>query len=153
MGSEVMVRLPFVSRAAAPGTEPTPAATAARSILIADDNVDAGQSLGYLLRAYGHQVVVVEDGLNAVTEALRRRPQVVILDIEMPKLNGYEVARQLRAEGLSNCVLVALTGYAQERDRIRAREAGFDHHFAKPLEVDQLLAVLGEIGKPFATPA
>lgn len=143
-----MVRLPFVSQGDSDDAEPEPSGNAAsRHILIADDNVDAGQSLGYLLRAYGHNVVVVEDGVDAVTEAVRRRPDVVILDIDMPKMNGYDVARRLRAEGLTDCVLVALTGYAQDRDRARAHEAGFNHHFAKPLEVDQLLAVLEGCGR------
>ena len=143
-----MVRLPFVSRkSSTPPDTATPADNRVqRCILIADDNVDAGQSLGYLLRAYGHEVVVVEDGLTAVTEALRRHPRMVILDIDMPGLNGYEAARQLRAQGLTDCVLVALTGYAQERDRQRARDVGFDHHFAKPLEVDRLLELLPQPG-------
>jgi CheY-like chemotaxis protein len=149
-GSEFMVRLP--SAPGLPTQRPGPGrnmddAAMAQHILVADDNVDAAESLGYLLRTFGHEVVVVYDGLNAVIEAVRMRPDVIILDIDMPKMNGYDVARHLRtAEGLTDSVLVALTGYAQERDRQRAREAGFDHHFAKPLDVDRLTAVLRTCG-------
>jgi CheY-like chemotaxis protein len=119
---------------------------APRRVLIVDDNIDSAQSLGELLRAFGHNVNIAYDGASAISDATRLQPDVVILDIGLPRMNGYEVAQQLRSRvGLTATVLVALTGYAQERDRINAQEAGFDHYFAKPLDIDRLADVLGGI--------
>lgn len=113
------------------------------NILIADDNVDAAESLGELLNAFGHQVHIVHDGQNALDEASRLRPDVVILDIGLPAMDGYEVARRLRADAnLATALLLAVTGYAQERDRIDAQQAGFDHHLAKPIDIARLTSLL-----------
>jgi PAS domain S-box-containing protein len=148
-GSEFTVTLPI--RQPPPGTadsqeDAEPSAlhdTPRRSILIVDDNVDAAESLGEFLKVSGHTIRIVHDGAAAVNEAVRLQPDVVILDIGMPAMNGYEVAQRLRTEvGLKSSLLLAVTGYAQERDRLTAEAAGFDHHFAKPLDIRKLKAVL-----------
>ena len=109
-----------------------------------DDNADAADGLAEYLRACGHDVRTAGGGPDAIGEASRMRPEVVLLDIGMPDMDGHEVARRLRAEfGSRACLLVALTGYGQESDRRLSREAGFDHHLVKPIDVrklDRLLA-------------
>ncbi|NEX61890.1 response regulator [Noviherbaspirillum galbum] len=118
-----------------------------KSILIVDDNVDAAESLGEFLKVSGHKVEVTFDGATAVQTAGKLRPDVVILDIGMPRMNGYEVARSLRSDaGLAHTILVAVTGYAQEKDRSRAQESGFDYHFAKPIDIPRLVDVLNRAG-------
>ena len=145
-GSEFVVTLPLGQAPEAAGSAPTdrlPAPSAGRKILIVDDNVDAAESLCELLRLFGHEVHTAHDGMQALGEAARIKPHMVILDIGLPSMDGYEVAQRLRADKrLAPMVLVALTGYAQERDRLNAHEAGFDHHFAKPLDIGKLTAVL-----------
>lgn len=114
-----------------------------RKILIVDDNIDAAVSLGEFLKISGHAIHIAHDGISAIRDAAHLQPDVVILDIGMPALNGYQVAQQLRTDvGLTSTLLLAVTGYAQERDRIAARAAGFDHHFAKPLDMRKLQAIL-----------
>jgi PAS domain S-box-containing protein len=114
-----------------------------RKILIVDDNLDAAESLGEFLKACGHIVHITHDGASAIDEAIRLRPDAIILDIGLPSMNGYEVAQRLRSmAGLASSLLIAVTGYAQERDRLSAEAAGFDHHFAKPLDVTRLAALL-----------
>jgi PAS domain S-box-containing protein len=114
-----------------------------RKILIVDDNVDAAESLGEFLKISGHAIHLAHDGASAIRTAAQLQPDVVILDIGMPALNGYQVAQRLRADvGLNSSLLLAVTGYAQERDRVAARAAGFDHHFAKPLDIRRLQAIL-----------
>jgi len=114
-----------------------------RCLLIADDNDDAAESLAVLLRMEGHEVVVVGNGRDALNAVSALRPSVVLLDIGMPDISGYEVARQLRQtqEGHS-LTLIALTGWGQERDKLRARDAGFDHHFTKPIDPNTLLELV-----------
>jgi CheY-like chemotaxis protein len=114
-----------------------------RCLLIADDNDDAGESLAVLLRMEGHEVVVVSNGRDALNAVSALRPSVVLLDIGMPDISGYEVARQLRQtqEGRS-LTLIAVTGWGQERDKLRALEAGFDHHFTKPIDPNTLLELV-----------
>ncbi len=103
-------------------------------VLIVDDNVDAAQALEALLTAMGQETQIAYDGLAALAEVERFRPDLVLLDIGMPKLDGYEVAQQLRATpGGNRIVLAAVTGWGQEADRRRARDAGFDHHCGKPV--------------------
>jgi len=120
--------------------------TSAPEILIVDDNVDAAESLGEVLKACGYRTHVAHDGPRALNEAARLRPEVVILDIGMPTMNGYQVARHLRTDvGLSKSVLVALTGYSEESDRASAEHAGFDYHFVKPLDISQLTQVLSNL--------
>jgi CheY-like chemotaxis protein len=110
-------------------------------ILVADDNRDAASSLATLLTLDGHDVRVANDGAQALVEAESFRPHVALLDIGMPKRNGYEVARTIRAAGWGrSMVLAAVTGWGQDEDKRRAMEAGFDQHFTKPLDLDVLAA-------------
>ena len=153
-GSEFVVRLPVRQAAASPLALPPPVASPARPagrrcrVLAVDDSVDAVEFLARLLRLSGHEVEVAYDGPSAVQAALAMRPDVVLLDIGLPGLTGYEVARQLRQEpALKNTVLVALTGYGRESDRQRSRNAGFSYHLVKPAgvsEVEEILATVDE---------
>lgn len=112
-------------------------------ILIVDDNRDAADSLGLILKLKGSEVRVVYDGLEALAAAVDFRPTVVLLDIGLPSLNGYDVARELRRmPPTSDALLIATTGWSQPSDRERSRHAGFDHHLVKPIEPALLLAVL-----------
>ncbi|HEU5180417.1 MAG TPA: ATP-binding protein [Candidatus Polarisedimenticolia bacterium] len=117
-----------------------------RRILVADDSHDAAKSLTLLLRQCGHEVYTAFDGMEAVLSAQECRPEVMIVDIGMPKMNGYEVARRIRelpwAKGVC---LVALTGWGQEADRHRARESGFDTHLVKPVDPDAINALLSKL--------
>jgi signal transduction histidine kinase/DNA-binding response OmpR family regulator len=114
-----------------------------RRILVVDDNVDGAQSLAMLLRTVGHEVQVYHDGLKALESARTFRPDVVLLDIGLPGLNGFEVAERLRGQsGGGELLLVAITGYGQASDVRRAQEAGFDHHFIKPIDPDVLQDLL-----------
>jgi signal transduction histidine kinase len=140
-GSEFTLRLPlFVEKEAAtdgaqlaPSIEPV--IQVRRNILIADDNQDALESLALMLRLEGHEVHCASDGEEALALAGQRRPEIVVLDVGMPKLDGCEVARRIRAESWGrDAVLVALTGWGQEVDRRRSREAGFDMHLVNPVD-------------------
>ena len=105
-------------------------------------------SLAMLLQESGHEVRTAHDGPTALEAALDYRPDVVLLDIGLPGLNGYEVAKRLRQQpALQNVVLVAMTGYGQETDRQRSQEAGFDHHLVKPVDHKQLSEVLATVTK------
>jgi CheY-like chemotaxis protein len=145
-GSEFVVRLPLADAdadapaAASPGAAPPRRADAALQVLIADDNHDAAASLAALLELEGHRVEVVHDGADAL-EALRRaRPELALLDIGMPKVNGYEIARRTRAEPWGRATtLVAVTGWGQDSDRERALAAGFDRHGVKPIDPNAAL--------------
>ncbi|MBX3622046.1 MAG: response regulator [Rhizobacter sp.] len=150
-GSRFTVRLPFdeatqtgpAPRAAAPEAS-TALATAARlHVLVADDNIDFATSLAELLRSGGHRVTVVHDGAAALEAAQREAPDVALLDIGMPYVNGYEVARRLRAQpAIRGTMLVAITGWGQAADRDEAARAGFDRHLTKPVEPAVLQALL-----------
>jgi PAS domain S-box-containing protein len=148
-GSEFVVRLPVVLISASE----TPPATVtdqptARSlrVLMVDDNVDTVESLAMLLLMEGHEVRTAHDGLQGLAAALEYRPDVVLLDIGLPGLNGYEVAKQIRQHpALKNVVLVAMTGYGQEADRQRSQEAGFDHHLVKPARFEQVQKILASV--------
>jgi len=113
-----------------------------------DDNVDAAQSLAMLLKVSGHQVRMAHTGPTALQEALDYRPNAVLLDIGLPGMDGYEVAKRIRQQpALQNVVLVAMTGYGQETDRHRSREVGFNAHLVKPADfgkVQQILATNSE---------
>ncbi len=115
-------------------------------VLVVDDNVDAAQTLGLLLKATGHDARMAYDGVSAVKVALEFLPNVVLLDIGLPGLDGYEVAKRLRQDSsLDGVVLVAVTGYGQATDKLRSQDAGFNHHLIKPADfarVQQLLATL-----------
>jgi CheY-like chemotaxis protein len=114
-----------------------------RRVLVVDDNQDAALSLAMWLELIGHKTHCAHDGLQAVEAAAMFRPDVVLLDIGLPKLNGYEAARKIRAQPWGNGVtLVALTGWGQEEDRQRSTEAGFDSHMVKPVDIDDLTKLL-----------
>ena len=120
-----------------------PAAVGCLRVLLVDDNVDGADSLATLVRLAGHEARVAHDGPAALEAAAAFRPQVVVLDIGLPGLTGYEVARRLRADpDLSGASLVAVTGYGRDEDRERARQAGFDHHLVKPVAFAELLNLL-----------
>jgi signal transduction histidine kinase len=123
-----------------------PADRVKRRILLADDNSDALESLATLLELGGHEVVTASNGALALECAERHRPEVALLDIGMPMLDGYEVARRIRVQPWGQSVtLVALTGWGQDSDRRRSREAGFDSHLVKPLDLDKLTELLEKL--------
>jgi PAS domain S-box-containing protein len=137
-GSEFVVRLPTVAAGPTDAAEKRPGREAAprRRVLVVDDNLDAAESLAMLLRLEKHTVHTAHDGPAALLEAEAFRPEVVLLDIGLPRMDGYEVARRLREElGLKAALLVAVTGYGQEEDRRRSEEAGFDAHLTKPADL------------------
>ena len=107
-----------------------------RRVLVVDDNRDAAEMLAEGLRLQGHEVRVAYDGPEALRVAGELDPEVALLDIGLPVMNGYELARHLRARGGTRCHLVAMTGYGQESDRARARQHGFDAHVVKPVDLD-----------------
>ncbi|AUX48835.1 hypothetical protein SOCE26_103770 [Sorangium cellulosum] len=145
-GSEFVVRLPV----AADDTTPAPPEEARRPsavtrklrVLVVDDNADAASVLADALRAMGQEVWIANDGPHALKAAVDHRPDVVFLDIGLPGMDGYEVARRLREAGLWSGVLVALTGYGQQSDRRLAKAAGFDVHFVKPVSMQALAHVI-----------
>ncbi len=117
---------------------------APRRVLVVDDNEDAADSLALLFSVRGDDVRVAYDGMQAVEADLEFRPHVLLLDIGMPKLSGYDVARRVRSVRGKAVLIVAITGWGQDTDRARAREAGFDHHFTKPVDFDALAALIDE---------
>lgn len=144
-GSEFVVRLPCLP--------PTPAETPAETrsdvipvhgkrILLVDDNLDVADSMAMVLKLLGHTVIMAYDGREALNVALHERPDVVLLDIGLPYLNGYEACRAMRNAGLTRTLIVALTGYGQEEDRRKAEQAGFDYHLPKPVDIDKLEALM-----------
>ena len=119
---------------------------AARRILVVDDNEDSAESLTILLSLAGHKTHTAYDGLEAIEAAATFRPDVILLDIGLPRLNGYEVARKIREQPWGQAVvLVALTGWGQEEDRRRSREAGFNHHLTKPVDPLALTRLLASL--------
>jgi CheY-like chemotaxis protein len=149
-GSRFTVRLPNVVTArldlVSPGAAVNGQASAARRILLADDNRDAAESLAIILRLEGHEVELAHDGDAALRAFAERRPDVALLDIGMPKANGLDVARQIRAtpDG-KDVLLIAITGWAQDSDKAQSRAAGFDHHLTKPIEPESLISLLGAL--------
>jgi PAS domain S-box-containing protein len=146
-GSEFTVRLPVAGKDLGERSRKPRggfgASLAPLSVLVADDNQDAADSLGTLLRSMGADVRVVYDGRSALAALETRRPDVALLDIGMPMMDGYELARRIRERSDSDeIVLIALTGWGQTDDRRRALEAGFDHHVGKPAEVSELRALM-----------
>ncbi len=148
-GSEFIVRLPLARVAEAAPHHDDAASEApleGRRVLVVDDNGDAAESLALLLQSAGAEVHTALDGPAGLAAARRFLPHAVLLDLGMPGMDGFEVARRLRAEpGLAGLALVALTGWGQEEDRKRTRGSGFDHHLTKPVDVDRLMDIFGKI--------
>jgi signal transduction histidine kinase/CheY-like chemotaxis protein len=157
LGSEFIVRLPAIEAPMPPRQEADASGEKSRSgkkirILVADDLRDSANSLAMILRLAGHDVQTAHDGLEAVQAAATFWPDVVLLDIGMPKMNGYEAARHIRKQPWGKEVaLIALTGWGQEEDKRKALEAGFDHHLTKPVEAGDLENLLAHIN-PAAQP-
>jgi CheY-like chemotaxis protein len=148
-GTEVIIRLPapaLVAPGPRPASTPAPAAEPERApvrVLVADDNEDAAESLRVVLELMGAQAWAVYDGQAALAAAAELQPEVILLDVGMPLMNGHDVARAIRQEGWGrNVLLVALTGWGQDDDRRRSKEAGFDHHMVKPVEMPALRSLL-----------
>ncbi|MFO1065990.1 MAG: ATP-binding protein [Pirellulales bacterium] len=149
-GSEFTVRLPRIHNVEPVRTTGTvrPRNGTAKQILVVDDNRDAAVSLALMMRMLGHETRTAHDGLEALDQAAEFRPDVVLLDIGMPRLNGYDTARRMReTEWGRSCFLIALTGWGQEEDRRRSREAGFDAHLIKPVDPAALESMLNHIPK------
>jgi CheY-like chemotaxis protein len=114
-----------------------------RRVLIVDDNHDAADALGMALGLEGHSIETAHDGPEALAAAAEFEPDAVVLDIGLPEMDGYEVARRLRGNPrFANLLLLAVSGYGRDDDRRRSREAGFDHHLTKPVSVDELNALI-----------
>jgi signal transduction histidine kinase/two-component SAPR family response regulator len=161
-GSEFVICLPLMTPAVLPavGDQLTAEYQAARPqhrrILVADDNLDALESLAALLALNGHEVHRAQDGAAALQAAMRHRPEVIFLDIGMPQMDGYEVARRIRAhEWGKELLLIAVTGWGQESDRQRSFAAGFDFHLVKPVDLEKLNQLLSKVSAAdtAATPA
>src|SRR5581483_7778696 len=152
-GSEFVVELPLVDLPATAEIKAPEAAvrdsTGSRRVLVVDDNIDAASTLGELLRASGHVVRLAHDGSTALALAGEFAPEVALVDIGLPLMDGYEVARRLRRECADNALrIVAVSGYGAESDRRRSAEAGFDAHLVKPVVVDKLQQVLRSTSSP-----
>jgi two-component system, sensor histidine kinase len=133
-------------RASASGDEPEAGASRRLRVLVGDDEPDTVVTLKVLLEDEGHEVIGVHDGGDVLREARKSPPDAVILDIGMPGLNGYDVARALRAMFGRACpTLIAVTAYASAPDKLVGKDAGFHHHFGKPVALDDLLAALSEV--------
>jgi CheY-like chemotaxis protein len=154
-GSEFVVRLPILAATPRSISEPAvsePSQAAGRRILIVDDSEDGAETLAMLLQFGGHETHKAHDGVEAIDLAERLRPDAVLLDIGLPGMNGYEVCSRIRKEPWGKeMVLVALTGWGQEEDRVRSREVGFDAHMVKPVDFRVLLKLLASL--PAATEA
>ncbi len=153
-GCELVIQLPALSmqmKSDAPSPTDLPKAVVSQQILVVDDNRDGADSLAQILQCYGHQVECAYDGIEALASAARRRPEVVICDIGLPKVDGYEVVKRLRAElALRGALCIALTGYGDEKDKSKAVEAGYDYHLTKPIDPQVLLRF---ISSPVIAPA
>jgi CheY-like chemotaxis protein len=145
-GSEFTVTLPAI-----PQPTPSPAGTPAAGpqpgqcsrILIVDDNEDTAHGLARLLKLPGNDIRTAHDGPAAIAEALAFRPEVILLDIGLPGMDGFQVARQLRRQGFQDAVIIAVCGYGQDEDRLRSQEAGFNDHLVKPVDYDTLIGLIG----------
>ncbi|HQZ69245.1 MAG TPA: ATP-binding protein, partial [Planctomycetaceae bacterium] len=155
-GSEFVVRLPLwneedgrsQNEAGLDGSGSCSAPPVALKVLVVDDNVDTVLSFSMLLKAAGHDVRTAHDGPAAILAAVDYRPDVVLLDIGLPGLNGFEVAKRLRQDpAFKKVVLIALTGYGQDSDRLTSLQAGFNHHLVKPARLAQLQQILATVSK------
>jgi CheY-like chemotaxis protein/two-component sensor histidine kinase len=150
-GSEFVVRLPVVAEVSGlkPEDAPAPAQKTQNPlrVLTVDDNVDTAESLAMLLKLFGHETRVAHTGQRALQMAVAEKPDVLVLDIGLPGMSGYQVAERIRQQGeLVNVRLIAVSGYGQDADRERARVAGFNHHLVKPVNPARLQELLIEYG-------
>jgi CheY-like chemotaxis protein len=149
-----VIRLPLSAAAAqeAAGGNRAATAVAPQRVLVIEDNHDVAETLASYLEHVGYEVVVAHDGIAGVEAALRHRPRVVICDIGLPRIDGYEITARLRREAeFQSCLMIALTGYGDVEDRARARRAGFAHHFTKPVDrvrVADAMASAAEAARP-----
>jgi PAS domain S-box-containing protein len=145
-GSEFVVQLPIIAKPAVASSTATDVASESsskRRILIVDDNVDSADSLAMLLEITGNQTYLAHDGVEALASIEKYRPEVVLLDIGLPKLDGHEVCRRIREQPWGKDIrIIALTGWGQDDDRRKSEEAGFNGHLVKPVDYDKLLALL-----------
>lgn len=151
-GSEFIVRLPALvetpTEVAPKNGEKRVERTVRRRVLVVDDNIDAAKSLAMLLRAGGHEVHLAHSASMALDAAKTLRPEMIFLDIGLPEMNGYEVARRMRQDlGLNDAVLAAVTGYGQDEDRRRSQSAGIDVHLVKPVDLEVLTTLLARLGE------
>jgi CheY-like chemotaxis protein len=154
LGSEFVVRLPALPQGKLPAAQPEEPGEARngrkeinlvpRHVLIVEDNADSRETLRTLLSLWGHQVDVADTGPRGVEKALAAAPEVALVDIGLPDLDGYQVAEQVRANGGDDIYLIALTGYGQQEDRRRALNAGFNAHLVKPVDPKELARLLSE---------
>jgi DNA-binding response OmpR family regulator len=147
LGSEFVVRLPILNEASQPqasaAEEQTSAPVSALRILVVDDNRDAADSLSEMLELMGNETRTAYDGREGVDMAGDYLPDVVLLDIGLPKLNGYDACRLIREQPWGkSLVVIALTGWGQDKDRQLSREAGFDYHLVKPVDPQALMAIV-----------
>jgi two-component system CheB/CheR fusion protein len=157
MGAELIVRLPALPServVSAPARRSEPVCRDRARVLLVEDNPDAAETLKMLLEVLGHHVRVAHDGVAACELAQANVPDVMLIDIGLPGMDGYEVAQRIRQHtDLRRIVLVALTGYGRDEDRQRVFAAGFDYHFVKPVDIDALQGLVAglardESGKP-----
>jgi CheY-like chemotaxis protein len=148
-GAVFRIRLPLLHDSALESAPMEPIKTAARPnegtakrILIVDDNVDSATTLSWLLAEHGYTVQIAHDGATGLKVAHEFKPDILLLDIGLPGIDGFELARRLRNDGFSSALLIAISGYAHEADMERSRAAGFDRHFAKPVDFDVLVRSL-----------
>ncbi len=149
-GSEFSVRLPVISKPAvlAPRTDTASESSTYRRVLIVDDNRDSADSLAMLFEITGNKTFVAHDGVEALEAIDQHRPEVVLLDIGLPKLDGHEVCRRIREKAWGkDIVIIALTGWGQDDDRRKSEQAGFNGHLVKPVDYDNLLSLLAELTK------
>jgi CheY-like chemotaxis protein len=153
-GAQFVITLPRVNAPAVIERRSDASTVNATRVLVVDDNRDAADSLAALLRTLGNEVIAVYDGVEAVKATRAFRPDVVLLDIGMPRLDGYAAAREIRRDAAArDTKIVALTGWGQDDDRRRAMDAGFDAHLVKPAELDALRRLLAEFELGAATMA
>ena len=148
-GSEFTVHLPCLPEKPPVPPRSTPDQTALTTpghrILLVDDNLDVADSMAMLLGLYGHKVTTVHDGEKAIEVALHERPDIVLLDIGLPYMDGYQACKAMRKAGLNEALIIAMTGYGQEGYRRRAQEAGFDQYLTKPVDPQVLIKILDNV--------
>jgi CheY-like chemotaxis protein len=145
-GSEFIVRLAAAEEPPPAGSAPEapgPGKTGHR-ILIVDDNRDLARGLGRLLKLLGYEVELAHDGPDGIEAARTYRPEVILLDIGLPSMDGYNVSRTLRREGFRDTLIIAISGYGQEEDRRQSREAGMDHHLTKPVDIKTISELIAQ---------